>query len=81
MSSSTPENNGANYFGYADANMDRLIGIASSSADIDSYKTAINELNKYCSSQLPLLGKCYRSEAIVTKNLTGIKTTKDENVY
>lgn len=81
MSSSTPENNGANYFGYADANMDRLIGIASSSADIDSYKTAINELNKYCSSQLPLLGICFRSEALVTNNVTGLKTPSDGNVY
>lgn len=81
MSSSTPENNGSNYFGYADANMDRLIGIASSSADIDSYKTAINELNKYCSSQLPLLGICFRSEALVTNNVTGLKTPSDGNVY
>ena len=81
MSSSTPENNGINYFGYADANMDRLIGIASSAADIDSYKTAVNELNKYCSSQLPLLGICFKSEALVTNNITGLKTPANGNVY
>lgn len=81
MSSATAENNGLNYFGYSDANMDRLIGLASSSADTDSYKTALNELNKYCSSQLPLLGICFKNEALVTNNITGLKTPSKGNVF
>jgi peptide/nickel transport system substrate-binding protein len=59
-------NGGLNYSGYSDAEMDRLIALCNNSASDESYKAALNELNKYCSANLPIIGLCFRCEALIT---------------
>ena len=44
-----------NYGGYSDANMDKLIGDGTNAMSEEGYKAALNELNKYMSTQLPVI--------------------------
>lgn len=74
--------NGLNYFGCSDAEMDRLISLCNNSAEIEKYKSALNELNKYCSVQLPLIGIGFRCDALVSADyVKGVKTPALGNVY
>lgn len=71
-----------NYGKYADVNMDKLIGDCTSAISEEGYKAALNELNKYISSQLPIIGIGFKSEILVTNDrIKGEKTPSVNNIY
>ncbi len=71
-----------NYGKYADVNMDKLIGDCTSAISEEGYKAALNELNKYISSQLPVVGIGFKSDILVTNDrIKGEKTPSVNNIY
>lgn len=71
-----------NYGGYADANMDKLIGDCTSAISEEGYKAALNELNKYMSTQLPVIGIGFKSDMLVTNSrIKGEKKPAVNNIY
>lgn len=71
-----------NYGGYADVNMDKLIGDCTSAISEEGYKAALNELNKYISTQLPVIGIGFKSDILVTNNrIKGDKNPAANNIY
>lgn len=71
-----------NYGGYADVNMDKLIGDCTSAISEEGYKAALNELNKYISSQLPVVGIGFKSELLVTNGrIKGEKKPSVNNIF
>ncbi len=71
-----------NYGRYADANMDKLIGDCNSAISEEGYKAALSELNKYFSSQLPVVGIGFKSDMLVTNSrIKGEKKPALNNIY
>lgn len=71
-----------NYGGYADVNMDKLIGDCTAAISEEGYKAALNELNKYISSQLPVLGIGFKSDILVTNSrIKGEKNPSVNNIF
>lgn len=71
-----------NYGKYADVDMDKLIGDCNSAISEEGYKAALSELNKYFSSQLPVVGIGFKSDMLVTNSrIKGIKTPSINNIY
>lgn len=71
-----------NYGKYADVNMDKLIGDCNSAISEEGYKAALNELNKYISTQLPVVGIGFKSDILVTNSkIKGEKTPTINNIY
>lgn len=71
-----------NYGKYADVNMDKLIGDCTSAISEEGYKAALNELSKYISTQLPVIGIGFKSDILVTTNrIQGEKAPVINNIY
>ncbi len=71
-----------NYGRYADVNMDKLIGDCNSAISEEGYKAALSELNKYFSSQLPVVGIGFKSDMLVTSSrIKGEKSPALNNIY
>lgn len=71
-----------NYGGYSDANMDKLIGDCTNAMSEEGYKVALNELNKYMSTQLPVIGIGFKSDMLVTNSrIKGEKKPTVNNLY
>lgn len=71
-----------NYGGYSDANMDKLIGDCTNAMSEEGYKAALNELNKYMSTQLPVIGIGFKSDMLVTNSrIKGEKKPTVNNLY
>lgn len=71
-----------NYGKYADVNMDKLVGDCTSAISEEGYKAALNELSKYISSQLPVIGIGFKSDILVTNDrIKGEKTPSVNNIY
>ncbi len=71
-----------NYGKYADVNMDKLIGDCTSAISEEGYKAALNELNKYISTQLPVIGIGFKSDILVTTGrIQGEKSPAINNIY
>lgn len=71
-----------NYGKYADVNMDKLIGDCTSAISEEGYKAALNELSKYISNQLPVIGIGFKSDILVTTNrIQGEKAPAINNIY
>ena len=82
VSSLVCSNGSMNYGGYADVNMDKLAGDAAGAMSEEGYKAALNELNKYISSQLPVVGIGFKSEILVTNDrIKGEKKPSVNNIY
>ena len=78
----TGSNGNINYGKYADVNMDKLIGDCTSAISEEGYKAALNELNKYISTQLPVIGIGFKSDILVTNSrIKGEKTPTINNIY
>lgn len=71
-----------NYGRYADVNMDKLIGDCNSAISEEGYKAALSELNKYFSSQLPVVGIGFKSDLLATNSrIKGEKSPALNNIY
>lgn len=71
-----------NYGGYSDANMDKLVGDCTNAMSEEGYKAALNELNKYISTQLPVIGIGFKSDMLVTNSrIKGDKKPTVNNLY
>ena len=71
-----------NYGGYSDANMDKLVGDCTNAMSEEGYKAALNELNKYMSTQLPVIGIGFKSDMLVTNSrIKGDKKPTVNNLY
>lgn len=71
-----------NFGNYKDVNMDKLIGDCNSAISNEGYKACLNELNKYFSVQLPVIGIGFKSEVLVTSGkIKGEKEPTINNIY
>ena len=62
--------------------MDKLVGDCTSAISEEGYKAALNELSKYISSQLPVIGIGFKSDILVTNDrIKGEKTLSVNNIY
>ncbi|MBQ7265634.1 MAG: ABC transporter substrate-binding protein [Firmicutes bacterium] len=73
---------GINYSGFKDVYMDKLISQCNTAKDKQTYTQALNELNKYCSIKLPIIGICFPCNCLTFS--PGIKSEKNpslNNIY
>ncbi len=71
-----------NFTGYADAQMDQYINNVNSAADFTSYEKALNELNKYISVEVPVVGIGFKKKALVfSEKIKGDITPLFNNCY
>lgn len=58
-------NGSINFTGYSNSQMDKYIDDVDNSMDLESYKKSMNELNKYLSYELPVVGIGFHKKALV----------------
>lgn len=63
---SSSQSSGSNYFNFSDLQMDNLLNACASASNDEAYKAAIAQVQKYCASQLPLVGICFKSQLLLT---------------
>lgn len=82
LSSNAQASPGANYFNFSDMQMDNVINTALNAIDEESYKTAIGEVQRYCSRQLPCIGLGFKSSLLLTgERIEGIKLPVINDIY
>lgn len=73
---------GINYFNYADTQMDNMLLSCTNATSESGYKTALGTLQKYCASQLPLVGLGFKSGLLLTDaDVQGTKIPVTNNIY
>ena len=71
-----------NFTGFKDSRMDQYISTVNASMDFQSYKKALNELNKYISYTMPITGIGFKKKVLVcSDNISGDITPLFNNYY
>lgn len=73
---------GINYFNYSSAKMDEILGKISNTTNEEGLKGCIKEAEQLILSELPCVGICFKSSALLTsKRVKGEKKPVINNIY